>query len=389
MKINPFSQSVVVLSIACMFVLAGNPVRAQEEEKEEYPLHNWGKVYVEIEAWEAQPAGLEFDPATAGDPSNPFATSLRSYSYDTATAARYRAGFAFPKNYGALVGTWYAQGQDMAIGENSPGDFVFGILLTNPLYAGFANDGLADGYNSTAEVVLRDLRIDYYRKAFSNDRFSANWFIGWRRVQFKRDMSAQYHALGAPLPPLIPPYVSSPRNDLIPLSDLASIGSHWEGRGISAGMDFLMPFVQNKLSVEAGFDLAALRGKTDTSYQSATAYYALMDGNSEQILSSPYDAFNDPELIGGIEQRMSTVALQAQSRSTTSGILEGYVGLRWHAWKGLSAAIGFRGTYYDNVGVDLRPKTVVTEAGLNLQDVTETDRSVTYEGFYLALAYAF
>jgi hypothetical protein len=42
------------------------------------------------------------------------------------------------------------------------------------------------------------------------------------------------------------------------------------------------------------------------------------------------------------------------------------------------------------VAVELRPKvTSTSDGGVNLQDVTEVDRPVGYEGFYFGLAYRF
>ena len=52
--------------------------------------------------------------------------------------------------------------------------------------------------------------------------------------------------------------------------------------------------------------------------------------------------------------------------------------------------LGYRSTYYGNVGVDLRPKVVATtDAGQNLVDATETERSAEYDGFYFGAAYTF
>jgi hypothetical protein len=67
-----------------------------------------------------------------------------------------------------------------------------------------------------------------------------------------------------------------------------------------------------------------------------------------------------------------------------------YLGLRGRLWKGLELVLGFRSVYYGNVGVDLRPKVgAISAAGVNVVDVTETDRSAEYQGFYLGAAYTF
>ena len=75
--------------------------------------------------------------------------------------------------------------------------------------------------------------------------------------------------------------------------------------------------------------------------------------------------------------------------STTSLILETYLGVRWQVWSELELIGGFRNTRYTDVGVDLRPVVTSLSGGVNLQDVREVDRSVTYEGFYGAVAYRF
>jgi hypothetical protein len=83
------------------------------------------------------------------------------------------------------------------------------------------------------------------------------------------------------------------------------------------------------------------------------------------------------------------IALAADNLSATSTILEANIGLRGKIWRGLDVFFGLRSANYDNVGVDYRPKVLVLDINSNFQTVEETDRSVTYEGFYLGLSYQF
>jgi hypothetical protein len=373
----------LLLAVTLTALLASGPARAQDDEPEE----DDGRVHLmaQIEIWAAQPAGLDFTPATRINPDNPFDTQLHTFDWESEAAARYRAGFELPGNYGAVILTWFAQRQESTLAASSPGQFVFGETMAHPLYAGFSNDGLADAYSADAAAVLRDFRIDYYRTAFESSKVSAKWFVGWRRVQHKRNIWVEYPALAAPIPPLIPPFVSQPRDDLQPGADYVEEYSYWEGRGINAGMDFTMPLFENKFSLIGGFDIAALRGKVDTSYSSSTYYYAY----NGEVLSPPYEELDDPNLVSGVTQEVSEIGLRSQSRSTSSGIIEGYIGAQWDATRWLNVQLGFRSSYYNNVGVELRPKVVTSEGGLNVQDVSETDYSVTYEGFFLAAGFRF
>ena len=75
--------------------------------------------------------------------------------------------------------------------------------------------------------------------------------------------------------------------------------------------------------------------------------------------------------------------------------------MSWKALRWLDVFLGFRQSRYSDVGMDLRPKATtaspsavtvtidddiisVSPGGqaINLQDLTEIDRSVEYEGFY-------
>jgi hypothetical protein len=373
----------VVLALV-VFASAFLPALAQDEDDAEEA--GLGDLYAEIEAWVAQPAGLDYFPATETDPQDPFNTQLLTFPTGTSTELRYRAGFELSGNRGGFILTWFAHEDRGEMTRATPGDYVFGETLVHPFLAGYHNDGLADGFDATASTDLSDLRIDYYRTAFKTASVEAKWFVGWRRVSHRRTVEASYFGLIDDLPPL------TSRPDLAPGVDTAYMDSNFDGRGVGAGMDFLMPLWQDKISFEGGFNLAVLRSKTDAVYRSTTYAYTIFIDPDTLILEPPYDfdgTVNDVPAIDLIAQEAYEIGLVANNVSSTGNVLEGYVGLRWKAWRGLDVYGGFRSTRYDDVGVDLRPKGNSLYAGVNVQDITEVDRSATYEGFYAGLAYRF
>lgn len=378
------------------------PQPSSEERSEPPP----SDLLVEFEGWVAQPAGLEFFPATQNDPNNTVGTRLLQTEYGTESEARVRAAYRLPGGAGLIGGTYYSHDAESALEQFSPGSFVFGEQLTHPLLAGFNNDGLADAFESASLTALRDWRVDFQRPAFSTARVTGDWFIGWRRVSHRRAQAAIYHALVPDLPPLVPP-LTAPRPDLNPLPDVASISSRFEGRGPAAGFDVDFPLWKGKLLFEGGLSVAVLRGETDASYTALNSFYVVNApeiGLDNVILGPPYgDEFEfiypnptDPNLpplalIDSITQRQAAIGLQAQRLSSTSQVLESYLGFRWKLLRRFEFYGGFRSTRYDDVGVDLRPKVATptfTEDGniiFNVQDVTQDKRSATYEGLYLGV----
>jgi hypothetical protein len=363
---------------------AAAPALAQEDEEEEDD-GRVGHVFFSVEAWMAQPAGLEFEPATRIDPADPTATELIGFDYSNVAEFRWRGGYELSKNVGTVVATYYSNKDDYTLALTSPGDFIYGETLTHPLFAGFSNDGLSDGFDAAASANLRDARLDFCRRAFKTKRVQAHWSVGYRRVEYVRKMTVEYAALVASLPPLVDP-------SLVPMTDMGSTSSDFRGRGIGVGMDFLMPLWQDKLHIEAGFGLAALRGKTDVSWSSTTQAYVYDDGSERYVVpSEEYGDLLDPANPASIwvTQETTQTGLEGVSRSTSAQVLETYLGFRWEAWRGLSVFGGFRSSAYDNVATDVRSQTAVDSGGINIQGISETDRSVTYEGFYLGFGYRF
>jgi hypothetical protein len=392
------------------------PARAEGEEEPVEEDTGFGDLLVEIGAWVAQPAGLEYFPATQLDPTNSLATSLVGHEHGTSADLRYRVGYELSKELGTVIVTWHAHRNEAEREDLRPGELVFGEIQVHPTFAGFENDGLADGYSSVAETVLRDLRIDLRRKAFESRRVRGTWSVGWRRVQHKRKMRTEYYSLLPDLPPLIPPFTESELSRIRPFPDAAEVASEFEGRGLSASLDLLVPVWRDKISLEAGMSVGVLRGKVRSSYLSFTQYYTFCpagfsDCAPDAIVSAPYEEFleifdpgggADPfPVVNQTDQETFAAGLQNENISTTSQILETYLGVRWKAWRELDVFLGFRNARFSDVGVDLVPTGGVTpeavrvdeagavDHGINLQQLNEVNRSVTYEGFYGGVAYRF
>jgi hypothetical protein len=359
-----------------------------------------GVLYAEFGVWVAQPVGLDYSPATRNNPNDPFDTRLLTVKHGTDDRERVRVGWEFNNAIGEFVLTYYSHEDRADRGESEPGRFVFGEVMSHPLNAGFSDDGLSDSYFDDTNTLLRDLRVDYYRPAFENDRASAKWFAGLRRVYHKREQEIRYDVLVPSLPPLLPP-LTVLRPTLIPLPDVVEIKSEYEGRGVEAGMDFLVPLFRDRFTFEAGFAVAALRGETDATYESATHYYARVVNNEVvEVIEPPFTRLeefvipgdpNSGKVIDDTEQLTDIFALKSLDRSSTSMVVEGYLGFRWRAWRTLEVIAGFRDVHYSDAGVDLRPKQVSISSGnqVNIQDVDETSRDVGYEGFYVSVAYSY
>jgi hypothetical protein len=385
-----------MLTFVLVTVLTGGALFAQDDAEED---ERQKKFYVEFDGWIAQPVGAEYEPATRLNPINPFASEIIRFQQGTETAGYVRGGYDVGNDVGEFLFTWYSQDQDQFKQEFTPGTFNFGEILTHPLFAGYENDGRSDGFESNIATSMSDFRFDFAREAFRSDRLSAKWFVGYRRVKFKRSIDAAYFALSPVQAPLIPP-ASEPRPDLDPLPDQAQVSSKYSGRGLEAGFDVKMPLVKNgRLTFDAGFAIAALRGKIDSDYSAVNYVYTFTDpvSGEESIFPPPYN-FGDTILVGGepvaiatfVRQEFFVVGLESESRSTTSSVIDLYAGFRGRIWSELEWLAGFRSASYGDVAVELRPKvTSTSDGGVNLQDVTEVDRPVGYEGFYFGLAYRF
>jgi hypothetical protein len=393
MKTNRRFLYIVMLPALAAFAFGSSPVTAQGDEEED---DRFGYVFAEAEAWIAQASGLDYFPATLHNPEDPFDVELLSPPYSTETRGRYRFGYELGKNRGGLAITYYSHEEKLQMTGVSPGDFIYGANLAHPLYAGFYNDGLVDGYNAETVTGLRDYRIEYFRTAFNTPRANGRWSIGLRRVIHTREIDSQYYALVPPLPALIPPFYTPPQQQEIgldPQPDLAYMSSEFNGRGVSAGLDVALPLWKDKVLLEGGLALAVLRGKTDTEYRSTTWYYLFRSQEGDYIMEPPFSEFVDVDtdgapLVSGIEQLREDYGLHADRLSSTALVMETYLGVRWNIWRGIQWFGGFRSARYTDVAVDMRAGAAPNASGTSLV-VEETDRSVTYEGLYTGLAYRF
>lgn len=388
--------TLLVLLVLTAFTL---PATGQEAEGDEDEI-GFGEIFAEFGMWVAQPAGLEYQAASLADPDDPFNTRVLNPTHGTEGEMRYRGGYELSRNVGGLILTYYAQEELTSTSLLRPSEFVYGELLAHPLYAGYANNGLADGFDQETDTLLRDFRLDFYRTAFRSGRVIGKWFAGYRRVHHYRSQDVAYYGLAPEFPALVPP-LTDPRPDLDPLPDEVGMASQYTGRGLEGGMDFEAPFWRDRLWVEGGFAVAALRGKVDSQYRSTTHYYLLsIPQQDPEILAPPYDQFSEftisgdpPEVnatVDWVTQENYEIGLNTTSRSQDSSILEAYLGFRARLAKNLELFGGFRSTRYDGVGIDLRPKNiVVTDVTSNYVDVEETERSATYEGFYGGVAVRF
>ena len=374
----------VLLALAALPFSASVALAQDDEEPVERPL----RIYVEIDAWGAQPVGLEYEPATQ-DTGGTAGPEILRYEHEPNVEAYYEAGLVLAEGVGELRASWFGQTENRTLGQEQPGSFGFGQILSHPLFAGFANDGLADGFDSSATTKFSEFRFDFARTAFRSDVISGKWFVGVRRVTHGRDLSATYYALSPALPAILPP-----QPDLEPLAEDATVSSDYRGRGIEGGMEFHLPIVPKRFEFEAGFALGVLRGKMDSAYSSTNWAYVYdpdADVEGDEIVLGPsYDILGDPDVAAATDQESFTTRLRTESRSTTSPVIDMFIGVRGRVWKELELLLGFRSAYYGDVGVDLRPKsTTATPVGTNFQDVTDVDRSVEYQGGYFGAAFTF
>jgi len=350
---------------------------------------------IDFGRWIAQPTGLEFEPASVIDPLDPSGTSIEDLDFGTESDARYGFGVDLGHGNGGFEMMWWSSESLQEASASRPANFLYGELLAFPDLAGYGNDGLADGYASTAETQIREWRIDYYRPAFESSRVSGRWFVGYRDVTHGRTIEAEYFAFEPLLPPLFPPFIPMARPDLNPLPDTALVSSEFKGRGLEGGLYVTVPLIANKrLSVEGGFALAALRGDMETDYRSSNAYYVQTDrlGN-RTILNPPYTQFDDVlpgppvvYVVDSIQQEVLSIGVATEGRSTSASVVEVELGMRWRYWKTFELFGGFRSSRYDDVGVDLRP---AGPTGANRQALVEEPRSVTYEGFFVGMTLGF
>jgi hypothetical protein len=396
----------------CLAAFLAAPALAQEEAPAEVETNRIGNFYINLEAWVAQPTGLQYVPATTLDGTLADALEL---DHGTSSDTRYEFEWQLPKSFGTVRGSVYKHNDDETLQLLSPSEFVYGQLLTHPYLAGVGNDGRADGFAARANTRVRDLRFEFRRRAFRSPRVEADWFVGWRRVEHSRSHAAEYYALVPDIPPLLPPGGSC----TIPCAldyrpDIGSVDSSFEGRGGTIGVELEFPIWKNRVVFEADLSVSVLRGDMETSYTSTNSAYLLNcgglptgtagcdSGEEFVLLNPPYDEFDDVidsepgdpfPLLPFISQIDVPIGLTTDL-STTSQVYDATLGFRWRTpYKRLEVYAGIRQSHYDGVGADVRPVVstiALSEEGeflYNLQDMQRVDRSVTYEGFFGGLRF--
>jgi len=197
---------------------------------------------------------------------------------------------------------------------------------------------------------------------------------------------------------------------LAPQNDIGLISSSFDGRGLEAGLTFNVPLWSDRLSLDAGFAYAALRGDMLMQYASTTNYYVLAPtGQEEILLGPPYAEFSqsttDPvtgvvrPTAADIQQRQLKVGTYEDNRSTSASVLDAWFNIRARLVAHLDLIVGIRDMRYTNVAAELRPEVTTAAGGVriiggelvgvNTQTVTEIKRDVTYEGLYFGLGYSF
>ncbi len=383
------------------------PPAAAEEAEPSAPGAPAGAILVEAEVWVAQPVGTEYYPATEIDPDDPFGTQVLTIGHGTEPEGRFRAAFTLPNAWGTIVGTYLVQKDNATLTRSEPGQPIFGEILTHPLYAGFLNDQIADRFDAQTRTRLNDWRIDLSRPGFRTPRVRGDWFVGWRRVKHIRGMGVVYRTSLPGLPPLLPPNVVCGLNGCPTVragADQANHTSTFEGRGLEGGLNVVFDLWRDKLVLESSVGLAVLRGDIKAGYGAQNMVYictAALCGQ-DLIVNPPYDFFDDPvntgddqpHVVGEFIQEVGVpFGLELQAVEATSNVLDASIALRYRALRWLEVFGGFRQTHYTDVGLDVRPKAInfnVANLGflvISFEDVTQVERSVTYEGLYGGLAF--
>ena len=227
-------------------------------------------------------------------------------------------------------------------------------------------------------------------------------------------MAATYFALAPDVPNVLNPISGVASETLFrrlqSRADTAFQSGTFNGRGLETGMTFKMNLGSSKkVWAEADVSLALLRGKIESDYLSTTHRYILRDtgGNFLYELVPPYDEFEEfddpndptsPATAERIRQQNLRTGLNVQSDPGASMVMEMAVSLRWRVWKNLDVFGGIRQSYYENVGVDLRPRSVAPAGNqvtdgvdlvVNQNDATRDLKSITYEGMFFGIAYTY
>jgi len=373
------------------------PAFAQDETADEpkASIEGLGRIIAEVSGWISQPGGADVAIALRQPSDTSLGAALETIPTGTDTGLRYRGGYEFRDNIGTFVLTWYSVATELQQTVLTPSTFQFSEILTVPLYPGVFDDGLADGYASTATLKTRDLRLDYYRDFVSTPRVDARWFVGYRRVNHIRTGQTEYYSLVPNLPPILDP-LGSPRQDLVPGVDFALTESNLSARGVEAGIEVELPVWRKRVWVDAGLSVSAMRGRLSTSYSSRTHVYTfrgdLAPGVSPYVDPNDPDAFEDSERLAGIRQEAVDVSVRSRNEGTDMAVIDASLGFRWQVWKSIQVLGGYRATHYQGAAQDIAPAAVAANGDLTrftVQGIERREHSLTLEGYYLGVAWGF
>jgi hypothetical protein len=386
------------LAIGVLLAAFAAPAALGQDEEAVAPegepeIEGLGRIFFEVGAWLAQPAGSDLTVTVRQDLNTGLENALATVPTGTESRLRYRAGYEFRDNLGTIVGSYFGTQTAGTQQELTPSVFQFATTNVFPEFPGVFDDGLADGYSSEYSITTRDVRLTYYRDFERTKRIKARWLVGFRRMSHTRSLDTSYYALAANLPPFLDP-ISAPNPVLEPGTDRGFTESELSVRGIEAGLEVDLPIWRERVWIETGLSVSAMRGTVSTRFESRTHFYAYPDGDGNLIYVDPSDgtSFNDPVIVSRLRQESADVAVRSTNRSTNSAAIDGFFGFRYRAWGMLELFGGFRSSYFDNVSEELVPTSAVRSDDGRRYAVTSVERSarsITYEGYYLGLSYAF
>ena len=390
------------LSIALAALLLATPLLAQdspdsgapEGEATSLKVERSYKLWLEWTPWYVQPTGLELDLVTEIDPisSDLFRGRTLPTPWGTEDATRWRFGVTLPKDLGAVTLSYWSTSNHTEGADSRPGTFLWGTNLAYGAYAGIFDDSLADTYAYQADLGTRDLRIAYQRALASGPRFTANGSIGIRWVDASLVYGAAYAALGAPIPAFYDPPPPIDIAAVFPIPDRATSESRFSGRGLSTALEVVVP-LGKVITLEGSFDATLMRGDRKASYTSHTSAYLINLPEGTFYLGK--DDLLNPDITGNVSLLQSmfqaTLPVFADDTGSTASTfsLEAHLGFRAKIWRTFEALGGVRMVHYDGILSEIRPLPVTSVGTAAVPGVERRERTLSYEGLYVGLAYTY
>ncbi len=369
------------------------PVKSHFEDP---PLHRWGGWTVSLAGW--QPSMLEGDEEVANLYSSGVAEPLVQDTKATFQEIL-RATYHLPNDIGSILGQYEGMHEQNDSFNYQPGQFIFGESRAFPLYGGVYDNGLVDGYSSSALIRTKEFRLEFQKQAFDTKWAKAHWSLGYRELTHKRALGINYYSINSGLPPLIAPVVDN--FDVIaaltPLPDTVSQSSDFEGHGLGASFDVEFPLPAH-ISIISGVSLGLVRGRVRSEYLSTTSYYALIGSpnvplTSDELIAimanpwpegqliDPNNPPAQPHSLSELAQIPVGVGSRVDTSSQIAQSFEIYVGLQAVVYRGLRVFLTLRDVSHIDVGEYVVPNA---SGGNDHQTL-----NVGYEGYTLGLSYRF